>query len=144
MGWWSWLFGPRGPEPVGHADDPLFGPMVWSDDDESWVGEYGGYRIAIGYSGSSMPAPELLAYAHEFLGPNGVAFTRNLAAARAAQAHEFRRWASEFARLRVGTLGFGMSKRGMGWFVDLDGGEQDRSWRVEFDGMRCQGFGFDT
>jgi hypothetical protein len=29
-------------------------------------------------------------------------------------------------------------------FVDLSGGEPDRSWRVEFDAMTCQGFGFDT
>ena len=144
MGWWSWLFGQRGPEPVGRVDDPVFGPLVWSEDDESWVGEYGGYRIAIGYSGSAVPAPELLAYAREFLGPGGATFTRNLAEARSAHAHEFERWASEFAGLRVGTLGFGMSTRGMRCFVDLVGGEPDRSWRVEFAGMRCEGFGFDT
>src|SRR5262245_38092783 len=136
MGWWSWLFGPRGPEPVRRADDPEFGPLVWSEDDESWVGEYGGYRIAIGYSGAAVPAPELLAYAHEFLGQNGATFTRNLAEARAAQAHEFERWASEFAGLRVGTLRFGMSDRGMGCFVDLVGGEPERAWRVEFEGMK--------
>ena len=144
MGGWSSLFGPRGPEPVGRVDDSAFGPLVWSEDDESWVGEYGGYRIAIGYSALAVPAPELLAYARDFLGPDGATFTRNLVEARATHAHEFQRWGSEFAGLRVGTLGFGMSKRGMGCFVDLPGGEPDRSWRVEFDGMRCEGFGFDT
>jgi hypothetical protein len=91
-----------------------------------------------------VPVLELLAYARKFLGPDGVTFTQNLAEARAARAPEFRRWASEFAGLRVGTLGFGMSERGMGCFVDLIGGEPDRSWRVEFGGMRCEGFGFDT
>jgi hypothetical protein len=126
------------------VDDAVLGPLVWSDDDESWVGEYGGYRIAVGYSGSAVPAPELLAYAREFLGPGGATFTRMLAEARAARAHEFRRWASEFAGLGVGTLAFGMSDRGMGCLVDLPGGEPDRSWRVEFDGTRCEGFGFDT
>jgi hypothetical protein len=144
MGWWSKLFGPRGPEPVSRVDDPVFGPLVWSEDDESWVGEYGGCQIAIGYSGSAAPAPELLTYAREFLGPQGAMFTQSLAEARAAHAHEFQRWASEFAALRVGTLGFWMSQRGMGCFVDLIGGERDRSWRVEFELMRCLGFGFDT
>ena len=144
MGWWSWLFGPRGPEPVGRVDDLVFGPLVWFNDEESWVGEYSGCRIAIGYSGSAAPAPELLAYTRDFLGPNGATFTRNLAEAQMAHAHKFQRWASEFAGLRVGTLGFGISSRGMGCFVDLIGGEPERSWRVEFEGMRCAGFGFDT
>ena len=89
MGRWSWLFGPRGPEPVCRVGDPVFGPLVWSDDEESWVGEYGGYPIAIGYSGFAEPAPELLAYAREFLGADGATFTRNLAAVREADAHEF-------------------------------------------------------
>jgi len=144
MGWWSWLFDARGPEPVGRVDDPVFGPLAWSEDDEAWVGTYGGYRIALGYSGSAEPAADLLAYARAFLGPDGATFTRTLAEAQAAHAPAFGRWAAEFAGLRVGTLGFGMSKRGMGCFVDLTGGEPDRSWRVEFDGMRCLGFGFDT
>jgi hypothetical protein len=78
------------------------------------------------------------------LGPDGATFARNLAEARAVHAPEFWRWESEFAGLRVGTLGFGVSKLGMGCFVDLPGGELDRSWRVEFSGMRCEGFGFDT
>jgi hypothetical protein len=126
------------------VDDPTFGPLVWSADDESWVGEYGGYRIAVGYSRSATPAPELLAYAREFLGENGAAFARGLAAARAAHAAAFRRWAEEFAGLRVGTLGFRMSERGLGCFVGLIGGEPERSWRVEFNGLDCPGFGFDT
>jgi len=126
------------------VDDPVLGPLVWSEDDESWVGEYGGYRIAIGHSGIAVPEPELLVYARKFLGPSGAKFTRNLSEARAARAHEFGRWASDYAVLRVGTLRFGMSKRGKGCFVDLIGGEPDRWWRVEFDEMRCLGFGFDT
>jgi hypothetical protein len=142
--WWSWLFGPRGPKPIDRIDDPKLGPLRWSEDDDSWVGEYGGYRIAVGYSGSAVPTPDLLAYSRNFLGQKGTTFTQNMAEARAAHAHEFRRWASEFAGLQVGTLGFGMSNRGMGCFVDLAGGEPERSWRVEFDGMKCLGFGFDT
>lgn len=144
MGWWSWLFGPRGPEPVIRVDDPVFGPLVWSEDDEAWVGGFGGYPIAIGYSAAAEPAPDLLAYAREFMGADGATFTRNLAEAREAQAGEFDRWASEFTGLQVETLRFGVSNRGLGCFVDLIGGERDRSWRVEFDGMRCLGFGFDT
>ena len=101
MSWLTWLFGPRGPEPIGRGDDPVFGSLVWSDDDEAWIGEYGGYRIAISYSGTVVPAPELLAYAHQFLGVDGATFTRNLAEAREAHADEFKRWASEFAGLQA-------------------------------------------
>ena len=46
--------------------------------------------------------------------------------------------------LSVGELGFWKSESGMGCFVELIGGEPERSWRVEFDGQRCAGFGFDT
>lgn len=35
MGWWFRLFGPRGPEPVRRVDDPVFGPLMWSEDDEA-------------------------------------------------------------------------------------------------------------
>jgi hypothetical protein len=51
---------------------------------------------------------------------------------------------AEFAGLRVGTFGFGMSERGMGCLVDLIGCEPERWWRVEFNGLECLGFGFDT
>jgi hypothetical protein len=144
MGWWAWLLGPRGPEPVGRVDDAVFGPLMWSGDDEAWLGEYCGYRIAIGYTDSATPAPKLLNYVRDFLGLEGTTFTRNLAKARAGHAHEFERCAREFAGLRVGTLGFWLSDRGMGCFVDLIGGELNRSWFVEFEEMRCLGFAFDT
>jgi hypothetical protein len=126
------------------VEDPVLGPLQWSEDDEAWVGKYGGYRIAIRYTGAAAAAPELLAYARKFLGQDGATFTQTLAEARAAHADEFERWASEFAGLQVETLRFAMSNRGMGCFVDLAGGEPERSWRVEFDGMKCLGFGFDT
>jgi hypothetical protein len=89
MNWWSRLFGPRGPEPVGRVEDPTFGPLLWSEDDESWVGQYGGYQLALGYAGEAALAPELLAYARAFLGEDGSAFTRTLAAGKAARAAEF-------------------------------------------------------
>jgi hypothetical protein len=137
---------PARPEPVVRVDDPVFGPLVWSDDDESWVGEYGGYPIAIGIerSESTAPSPELLAYAREFLGPAGATFTRNLAEARTAHTHEFEQYRSEFAGLKVEMLNFHMSKRGAGCFINLGEGERDRSWRAEFEGLKCLGFGFDT
>jgi hypothetical protein len=132
------------PEPLALFNDPVLGPLLWSEDDESWVGEHGGYRIAIGYSGLAVPDPELLAYARDCLGPEGATFTRNLAEAREARANEFAPWAAEFTRLRVEVLRFWLSDRGMGCFVDLVGGEPERSWRVEFEGLKCLGFGFDT
>jgi len=75
MGLWSYLFGPRGPKPVDQFDDPIFGPLAWTEDEEGWIGEYGGYRFVIGYSGASLPAPELLNYVRDFLGEGGAKFT---------------------------------------------------------------------
>jgi hypothetical protein len=144
MGWWSRLFGPHGPEPFQCVNDAMFGPLTWCEDEESWIGEYAGYRIALGYSRSATPDPELVRYAHTFMGAGGETFTKNLSTAQRDHAAEFRRWAAEFSRLTVGTVTFAKSDQKMGCVVDLVGGEPDRSWRVEFEGCICLGFGFDT
>jgi len=52
----------------------------------------------------SEPAPELLVYAHEFLGADGATFMRHAAEARQARAHEFERCSSEFMGLQVEML----------------------------------------
>ena len=144
MRWWVRLSKRRGQSPVERVDDSTFGRLVWSRDDESWIGEYGGYPILIGYTGSAEPNSTLLAYARDLLGQDGSAFAPILVAARIAHAENFRRWAAEFAGLSVGELWFWKSDRGMGCFVELIGGEPERSWRVEFEGQSCSGFGFDT
>jgi hypothetical protein len=146
MGLWSYLVGPRGPKPVDQFDDPTLGQLAWSEDEEGWIGEHGGYRFVIGYSGTALPDPELLNYVRDFLGEGGATFTRVLAEAKLAHAAKFQRWwAKEFAGLTVGTVAVWMSKSGqIGCMVDLVGGEPYRSWRVAFDGFECIGFGFDT
>ena len=143
MAWWSWLIGAAGLNAIVNMDDPAFG-LQWSPDDEAWIGESDGYRIAIGYSGTPSPSPELLGHVREFLGPNAKRFTQNLANARAVESVKYEPWAAEFAGLRVGMLHFRKTKTGYACLVDMVGGEPDRSWRVEFEGTRCLGFGFDT
>jgi hypothetical protein len=141
---WTFLFGKRGPNPLASIDDPTLGKMHWSEDDESWIGECGGYRFAVPYTWQAVPDVSLLVYVRMFLGEDGSTFTGNLNAARVKHAAEFERWEDEFRRLKVEMLRFGMSTNEMGCLVDLAGGEPDKSWRVEFDGHDCLGFGFDT
>jgi hypothetical protein len=89
MSWWSWLVGRRDPKPIGCVDDPTFGQLRWSDDNDSWLGEYGGYLLVISYTRANHPDPELLAYAREFLGEGGAAFTRAFAEAKVTHAKDF-------------------------------------------------------
>ena len=144
MGLWSFLFGPRGPEPVQQVDTPQLGTLSWDPDEESWVGEFAGYRIALGFSKSATPDPELVQYAHDFLGSDGASFASNFKDAQNRDAAEFKSFEDEFSRLTIGMIHFAKSSRGVGCLIELIGGKRDRSWRVEFDGHTCLGFGFDT
>jgi hypothetical protein len=145
VGLWSFLLGNRGAQPDLRFQDPTLGELRWSEDDESWIGDYGGYRIALVYSGQATPEPKLIEYARDFLGEDGAEFAGTFNAARIAHAYEFFRLQDEFLRLTVEMLYFSAGKDVMGCFVALEGADDpDRSWRAEFIGHECAGFGFDT
>jgi hypothetical protein len=143
MGWLRKTFG-RGEQPVERVEDPVLGTLVWSKDDEGWVGQLGGLRIVVCDSIRAVPSPQVLDYARTVLGPQGDLFRKALAEAKAAYRETYRLAAEEFDRLEPGTLSFEIAQRGPVCFVELIGGNPDRFWRVEFTGTNCDGFGFDT
>ena len=132
-------------DPVPVVNDPQLGRMEWSEDDEAWVGTHGGFRFALAYERKATPTPPLLSYAKEVLS-NPVWLERTLE-------EEKKRWASkvppsgrdELATLKFGLIYFSIHKdRGPYIFAIVEGGGDDRSWRIEYHNRQCDGLGFDT
>ncbi len=135
----------KGEPPVPVVDDPQLGRLEWSEDDEAWVGTHRGFRFALAYERKATPAPPLLSYAKEVLNDPGW-LERTLE-------EEKNRWAAkappsvqhELAGLRFGLIYFSIHKhRGPCIFAIVEGGEDDRSWRIEYHDRQCDGLGFDT
>lgn len=134
----------KGEAPMPVVDDPHLGRMTWSKDDEGWIGTYAGVQFALGYERKTAPTPVLLAYAKEVLGDVGWLF-RTLE-------DEKKSWAprvppsvkDELAGLRFGLVYFSLHKEQGYIFATVDGGGDDRSWRIEYHGRECDGLGFDT
>jgi hypothetical protein len=85
-----------------------------------------------------------LSYAKEVLGDSGWLAS--------ALEEEKKDWAlkvppgvkGEVAALRLGLIYFSMHKE-HGYIIgDVEGGGDNRSWRIEFTDLRCAGLGFDT
>jgi hypothetical protein len=131
------------PDPQPQYDDEILGPMTWSDDDESWMGESRGVKYQIAYDCEATPTSESLAYAREMLADLGV-FDRSLEQARAAAALESPDMADEIAGLRIDVVRFCVRnrKRFRMITVDLAGGRQERSWFMEFKDKECAGISF--
>jgi hypothetical protein len=135
----------KGEDPSPVVDDPQLGRMEWSPDDEAWVGTSGVFRFALAYERKATPTLPLLCYAKEVLSdPGWLGGTLE---------EEKRRWASkippstrsELAALKFGLIYFSIHKdRGPYIFAIVDGGGEDRSWRIEYHGRQCDGLGFDT
>jgi hypothetical protein len=134
----------RGEPPTPMVHDSVLGELKWSEDDEAWHGSYRGRVFSVAYDGSPMPSPRVLAYAREILDDPSWLET-SLAQAKAEAAKDF----SDFyaAELQALTLGevhlFVNDRRGECIIAILDGGKDDRAWRIEFTGKRCEGIGFD-
>jgi len=134
----------KGEDPLPSIDDPQLGHMAWSKDDEAWVGTHGGMQFGLAYEREAAPTPGLLAYAREVLAdPNWLANTLE---------EEKKSWApkvppsvkTELAALRFGLVYFSMHKDHGYIFATVDGGGDNRSWRIEYHGRKCDGLGFDT
>jgi len=144
MGFLKKLFA-KGEDPLPVVDDPQFGHMEWSEDDEAWIGAYRGLRFALAYDRKATPTAPLLAYAQEVLNdPEWLQRTleegKNRWASKGSPAIK-----AEIAALRFGLIYFSIHKhRGPYIFAILEGGGIDRSWRIEYHGRRCDGLGFDT
>jgi hypothetical protein len=119
--------------------------MAWSDDEEGWVGEHGGLAFSISpirTVETSRPAPELLAYAKRVLGDPAWR-ARTLEEAKQAAITKYGTL-PEIRSLQYRHINFYNRKTGPAIIADVGEGACDRSWRIEFDGDRCEGLGFDT
>jgi hypothetical protein len=134
----------NGEGPLTSVEDSRLGLMMWSKDDEAWIGTYNGLRFALAYDRKAAPTARLLSYAKEMLGdPEWLASTLE---------EEKKKWAAkvppsvkdEVATLRFGLIYFSMRKERGYVIADVEGGGDNRSWRIEFIDRKCAGLGFDT
>jgi hypothetical protein len=139
----EWLFG-TDEAPIPAIDDPVLGRLVWSKEDEAWIGRHRGVQIALSYERKAMPSPALLAFARESLvDPDWL--LRSLE-------DEKKKWASriplsakdELSALRLGLVSFSMPKGKRFIFGSVEGDGDERSWRIMYLDGKCEGLGFDT
>ena len=137
------IFQRKCPVPLQRYEDEVLGSMIWSQVDEAWSGECNGIRYLISYNHQAVPDPKLLAYARDVLANRDI-FNRAIERAKASALAANPRFAEEIAELRVDAIYFYSSRTTLGIMVDLAGGREGRSWRVEFGEDGCEGIGFDT
>ena len=134
----------KGEDPIPIIEDRTLGRLEWSNDDEAWAGTFNGFRFALSYEGKSAPTPRLLDYAKDALGsPGWLTGTFEI---------EKSSWASkvppnvrdEVASLKFGIIQFSMRKDSGYIIADVEGGGDNRSWRIEYHDRVCGGLGFDT
>ena len=146
MGFFSKLreaFSPGEP-PDPQVTDPRLGTMRWVEDEEAWLGDYNSFRYSLAYDRKSRPAPELMQYAQDILADSSFIST-SLEDARARACRDYGAdYADEIASLTLGRLHFFLRRNEPSILADLEGGRDDRSWRIEYSGRRCDGMGFDS
>lgn len=142
MGLFSNLFKKR-EEPVTTFVDPDLGVVRWSEDDNAWLGEYENRSFGLGDEGQSTPTSELIDYARsvlsdlEWLDGSLADVKRELMEKLPASCHE------EINSLAWGSIHFFRRDGIRRIFAELDGGQNDRAWRIEFRDRTCEGIGFD-
>ncbi len=130
--------------PVPVFDDPQLGRLTWSKDDEAWIGTHQGLQIGLDYERTAAPAPALVAFAREALADPGW-LPQSLE-------EEKKKWVSrippsakdELAALRLGLICFSMPKGKRFIFGKVEGGGDERNWRIMYRDGKCEGLGFDT
>jgi hypothetical protein len=133
--------------PVPVFSDGDLGNLTWNDDEGGWVGEHAGIAFAISSirtADRSQPSPELLAYAKRILG-NSTWRTQCLEMAKLAAIGEYdASCEAEIRALKYEFIDFYNRETGPAIIADIGKGPSGRWWRIEFDGERCEGLGFDT
>jgi hypothetical protein len=127
--------------------DEELGTLTWNDEEGGWVGEQAGITFAISpirTADKSKPSPELLAYAKRVLA-NSAWRTESLEAAKlSAIAEHGASYEPEIRSLAYEFIDFYNREVGPAIIADVGEGPSGRWWRIEFDGERCEGLGFDT
>jgi hypothetical protein len=133
--------------PVPIWTDQDLGTLAWSDDEAGWVGEHAGIAFAISRirtADPSRPSPELIAYAKRVLGDTAWRAQCLAAAKQVAIAAYGAPYEAEILSLEYQFIDFYNRETGPAIIADMGEGPRDRWWRIEFDGERCEGLGFDT
>jgi len=130
------------PTPV--IQDAVLGTLTWSPEEESWVGRHSGRDFSLLYDGSAMPSQPVREYALRVLGDHSW-LDHTLAEAKTVAEHAYSPfYTSEIRSLVLGALHFSVHRtRGEYLLADLNGGRDDRLWRIEYSGVKCEGIGFD-
>lgn len=142
MGFFSELL-KKGEEPQQSFTDAVLGSMTWSKDDEAWFGQHGGKNFSLAYEWTKTPPEELSTYAREVLNDSAwLASSLAEAKERAVeQCGDFYR--AEIEALTWGRIHFYLRTGKRRIIADLDGGKDDRLWRIEYGERNCEGIGFD-
>ena len=132
--------------PVPVWKDEELGTITWNDEEGAWVGHSAGVAFAISpirTADKSKPASELLAYAKRVLGNSEWRAQCLDLAKQTAIAEYGASYEPEIRALKYEFIDFYNRETGPAIIADVGEG-RGRWWRIEFDGERCEGLGFDT
>ncbi len=125
------------------SDAVLGNPTNWSSDDEGWVGQHQGMVFSLAYEMKRIPSEELIHYAQDVLG-DAAWLAATLEEAKRNAKNEFESYYDvEINGLHLGEIHFYRHKGQLRIIADLEGGKDDRLWRMEFAERHCEGIGFD-
>ncbi len=143
MGLLEWLTG-GGVRPTPEVHDEVLGTLIWSDDEDGWMGTASGFSFSLGYGKGEAPDESLVAYARALLStPEWL--VQELDAAKARQHDEFGpHLEAELKELRYELVAIYQHKGRNRVIASLGPGRDHRAWRIEFSGRECEGIGFDS
>ena len=136
------LFNPR-EEPAATYEHAVLGPMRWVPSEHEWEGSYNGYKFTIPREKGFTPSDELSGYAVALLG-NSTSLAETLEV-------EKRRWVTKYPSsfqevqpLCIESFALYRHKNVCRALVLLQPESLRNSWRIEFNGLLCEGLGFDS
>src|SRR5215471_11174306 len=138
MGFFSELF-KKGEEPQPSYTDGVLGSMSWSQDDEAWFGEYNGQKFSLAYERTAAPPDALIAYARDVLDDSAWLASTLAEAKERAKRECGASYQAEIGGLGWGRIHFYLHKGKRRIIADLDGGQDDRLWRIEYGDRVCEG-----
>ncbi|NYZ63426.1 hypothetical protein [Luteimonas deserti] len=131
------------PRPIDRVELDKLGPVVWSDDDESWRGSVDGISFFIGIDDSSdYPIQPLIDYTESALLNDWL--RDGVSAAKDKYVAQHPQFADELADLSIESVHVYLRKGLRHLNCHLGYGENDRFWALDFIDSRCTGMGFDT
>ena len=135
----------RGEPPATTIQDSVLGLLTWSDECDAWRGHHGTRDFLLAYDGTAEPSDAVRRYAIRVL-ENELWLEHAWNEARKKAFSEYSPfYIPEIESLCIGDLHFSVHpQRGGSLLVDLNGGRDFRLWRIEFNGDRCEGIGFDN